>query len=260
MKKKIRLLILIFILILSNTIVFANELEDDKEDELYYEEIRQEILETSASPSKEPSINSRAAVVIDRESKRILYGKKENEKRAMASTTKIMTCILAIERGKLDEIITVSKTASAVGGSTLGLNTGDKITMNDLLYGLMLCSGNDAAAQIAQTVGGNYEGFANLMNEKAEVLGLKNTHFVTPHGLDDEDHYTTAYELAILTDYALNNKKFAEIVNTKAKSILINGKQENISNTNELLGYMQGVNGVKTGYTSMARKMFSYIV
>lgn len=252
MKKKLYVLILAIIIILSNTVVFANDTEEDDEDEMYYEEIRKEILETSATPLKEPSINSRAAVVIDRESKRVLYGKNEDKKRAMASTTKIMTCILAIENCRLDETIKVSKTAAAIGGSTLGLSAGDKITMNDLLYGLMLCSGNDAAEQIAETIGGSREGFADLMNKKAKELGLKNTHFVTPHGLDDEDHYTTAYELAILTDYALSNSKFAQIVNTKTKSILINGRQDNISNTNELLGYMEGVNGVKTGFTGEA--------
>ena len=137
-------------------------------------------------------------------------------------------------------------------GQDSGLSAGDKITMNDLLYGLMLRSGNDAAAQIAQTIGGSYEGFAKLMNKKAEELGLVNTHFVTPHGLDNEDHYTTAYELALLTDYALNNEKFAEIVSKKTKTILINGQQRELYNTNELLGYLNGVNGVKTGFTNNA--------
>ena len=163
-----------------------------------------------------------------------------------------MTCIIALENSKLDETIIVSKSAATVGGSRLGLSAGDKITMLDLLYGLMLCSGNDAAAQIAQTIGGDYAGFSELMNKKAMALGLKNTHFVTPHGLDNEEHYTTAYELALLTDYALNNKKFAQIVNTKTKSILINGYQKQLRNTNELLGVMNGVNGVKTGFTNNA--------
>lgn len=108
------------------------------------------------------------------------------------------------------------------------------------------------AVALAEYVGENLEGFANLMNEKAEELGLKNTHFVTPHGLDNEQHYTTAYELAILTDYALNNKTFEKIVNTKNTTISINGNSRNIYNTNELLGNMQGVDGVKTGFTGNA--------
>lgn len=105
---------------------------------------------------------------------------------------------------------------------------------------------------LAEHVGGSIEGFASLMNQKAEQLGLNNTHFVTPHGLDNADHYTTAYELALLTDYALNNQTFAKIVNTKSTTISINGNPRTLSNTNELLGYMQGVDGVKTGFTNGA--------
>lgn len=233
---------------------FADDLEAEQID---IEQIQEEIMQTVATPAKEPQINSRAAVVLDRESKRILYSKNANEKRAMASTTKIMTAIVALENSRLEEEITVSKKAAGVGGSRLGLQTGNKISMNDLLYGLMLRSGNDAAAQIAETVGGGYEGFAKLMNKKAQELGLTNTHFVTPHGLDDPEHYTTAYELALLTDYALKNEKFSEIVRCKTKTILINGQQRELYNTNELLGNLNGINGVKTGFTNNARKMFS---
>lgn len=232
--KKIILVLLIIILTLP-VCTYANEMD---EEELSNEEIEQEILQAVANETNVPAINSKSAIVIDRESKRILYSKNADEKRAMASTTKIMTCLIALENSKLDEVICVSKNAAQVGGSRLGLSAGDKITMIDLLYGLMLCSGNDAAAQIAETLGNGYEGFANLMNKKANEIGLKNTHFVTPHGLDNDDHYTTAYELAILTDYALNNKKFAEIVSKKTKTILINGKQRQLNNTNELLGYL----------------------
>ncbi len=249
MKKIICLISIIVMLIIQSTLVHANE-EDDEEIDL--EELQSEIIQTATKPSKEPQINSKAAIVIDRNTKRILYSKNANEKRAMASTTKIMTAIIALENSSLNQTITVSKKAAAVGGSRLGLNAGDKITMNDLLYGLMMRSGNDAAAQIAETISGGYEGFARKMNEKAKELGLKNTNFVTPHGLDNEKHYTTAYELAIITDYALNNSKFAQIVNTKTKTILVNGIQRNLYNTNELLGVLNGVNGVKTGFTGMA--------
>lgn len=127
---------------------------------------------------------------------------------------------------------------------------------------MVLCYvlGNDAAVALAEHVGGGLEGFSTLMNQKAEELGLSNTHFVTPHGLDDENHYTTAYELAILTDYALNNETFRNIVNTQCITITINGSSRTIYNTNELLGYLAGVNGVKTGFTNGARKMLSYFM
>ena len=121
-----------------------------------------------------------------------------------------------------------------------------------MLYGLLLRSGNDAAVALAEYVGGNIEGFAQLMNQNAEELSLNNTHFITPHGLDQQEHYTTAYELAILTDYALNNQVFAQIVNTKTYTININGYSKTLNNTNELLGNLNGVYGVKTGFTNGA--------
>lgn len=243
----------VWLTIILTTTCFADDLEVEEVD---MKQIQEEIMQTAATPTKEPNINSRAAIVLDRESKRILYDKNAHEKRAMASTTKIMTAIVALENCRLEEEIVVSKKVAGVGGSRLGLQTGDKITMNDLLYGLMLRSGNDAAAQIAETLGGGYVGFAELMNKKAQELGLVNTHFVTPHGLDDPEHYTTAYELALLTDYALRNDKFAQIVKSKTKTILINGRQRELYNTNELLGNLEGIDGVKTGFTNNARQMF----
>ena len=247
MLKKISTLFILVALI--TTTCFADDIDTEQ---ININQIYTEEIQASASVVDKPKINSRYAVVIDRESKRILYGKNSNEKTAMASTTKIMTAIIALENSKLEEEIIVSNRAANIGGSRLGLETGDKVSMNDLLYGLMLCSGNDAAVQIAETIGGDYKGFAVLMNKKAKELGLNNTHFVTPHGLDDKEHYTTAYELAILTDYALKNKKFSEIVSCKTKTILINGKQRELYNTNELLGNLEGINGVKTGFTNNA--------
>ena len=163
-----------------------------------------------------------------------------------------MTAIVLIENADLNQTVTVSTKAAATGGSRLGLKKDDKINMQDLLYGLMLKSGNDAAVVIAETVGGSIEGFAELMNNKAREIGLKNTNFVTPHGLDNPEHYTTAYELAKLADYALKNEIFAKVVNTKSYTVTINGYPKTISNTNELLGYLDGVNGVKTGFTNNA--------
>ena len=172
----------------------------------------------------------------------------------MASTTKIMTATVVLENSKLTDIVEVSKKSAGIGGSRLGLKSKDKITVNDLLYGLMLCSGNDAAVALAEHVGGSIEGFSNMMNAKAQELGMNNTHFVTPHGLDNDEHYTTAYELARLTDYALKNKTFCSIVGTKNYTVNINGRAKNISNTNELLGSFEGVYGVKTGFTNGANR------
>lgn len=211
-------------------------------------------IEASSDLSEEPNINSRAAIIYDRTSGSVLYGKNENEKRKMASTTKIMTAIVVIENSNLDDIVTISSKAAGTGGSRLGLHKDDEISVRDLLYGLLLCSGNDAAVALAEHVGGDISGFATLMNNKCDFLGLSSTHFVTPHGLDDDDHYTTAYELAVITNYALKNEIFYNYVGTKNYTVSINGKPKNLSNTNELLGNLNGVYGVKTGFTNGANR------
>lgn len=248
MVRKILIINIILLHILShNKLIFS----DDKIENINASET-EKIIETVASVDETPKISSRYAVVLERNSKAILYGKNEDTKTKMASTTKIMTAIIVIESVDLNNIVEISKKAAGTGGSRLKINTGDKITVQDLLYGLMLRSGNDAAVALAEYVGESIEGFANLMNEKAKQLGLLNTHFETPHGLDSEKHYTTPYELAILTDYALMNETFRKIVRTKNCTIEVNGIQRTISNTNELLGYLDGVYGVKTGFTNGA--------
>lgn len=211
-------------------------------------------INVSSEISAVPNINSRAAIVYDRSSGTILFGKNENEKRKMASTTKIMTAIIVIEKSNLEDIVVVSAKAAGTGGSRLGLHTNDKISVLNLLYGLLLCSGNDAAVALAEYVGGDIPGFANLMNSKAIDLGLTSTHFTTPHGLDNDDHYTTAYELALITNYALKNETFRNLVGTKNYTISINSYSKNLSNTNELLGNLDGVYGVKTGFTNGANR------
>lgn len=212
------------------------------------------VINTSSEIVENPTINSRAAIVYDRSSGSILFGKNENEKRKMASTTKIMTAIVVIEKTNLEDIVTISAKAAGTGGSRLGLHADDKISVLDLLYGLLLCSGNDAAVALAEYVGGNVAGFANFMNSKVSDLGLTSTHFVTPHGLDNDDHYTTAYELALITNYALKNETFCNLVGTKNYTISINGYPKTLSNTNELLGNLDGVYGVKTGFTNGANR------
>ena len=248
-KKKVLYISVIFILIFNMIgIVYA----DDELEELLENEELNESISVSNESTDEPIINSRIGVIYDRKSGRVIWGKNDNKRVAMASTTKIMTCIIVLENANLNEEVTVSSRAAGTGGSRLELKKGDKITIHDLLYGLMLRSGNDAAVALAEHVGGDKEGFAKLMNNKAKELGLKDTHFVTPHGLDNPEHYTTAYELAQITDYALKNETFAKIVNTKDYTISINGYSKGLTNTNELLGYLQGVNGVKTGFTNNA--------
>ena len=246
---KKNLLVILIILILNFTsVVYADDIDD-----LEIIDWSDKILETT-NTSEETKINSRAAVIYDRKSQKIIWGKKENERRPMASTTKIMTAIVVLENANLSDTVTVSKKAGGTGGSRLELKAGDKITVNNLLYGLLLVSGNDAAVALAEYVGGSVEGFAQMMNKKASELGLENTHFVTPHGLDMQEHYTTAFELAKMADYALNIEKFAQIVNTKNITISISGRSKNLTNTNELLGNLNGVNGVKTGFTNGANR------
>ena len=202
--------------------------------------------------TEEIHITSRIALIYDRASGKILYEKNGNKQTPMASTTKIMTAIVVLENANLSDEVTIDSKAAGIGGSRLGLKKNDKITVNDLLYGLMLRSGNDAAIALATHVGGSVEGFAELMNKKAEELGLVNSHFVVPHGLDNDGHYTTAFELAKMADYALGIDKFKEIVGCKTATIYINGYAKTINNTNKLLGSVSGVYGVKTGFTNGA--------
>lgn len=207
-----------------------------------------------ASEENSLNLNARSCIVLDRNSKKIIFGKNEYNRVKMASTTKIMTATVIIENCDLSQTVTVSKKAAGTGGSRLGLKTGDKITIRDLLYGLLLCSGNDAAIALAETAAGSVQNFSNMMNNKAKELGLNNSHFESPHGLDSDNHYTTAYELALLADYALQNSTFRNIVGTKNYTITINGYPKNITNTNELLGSLDGVYGVKTGFTNGANR------
>ena len=236
-----------------NLYSFADDIEQDEDNN--FKLINSEITsETSTNVDPLSTINSRAYVVIDRNTHMVLCGKNENETRKMASTTKIMTATVVLENTNLNDIVTVSKKAAGTGGSRLGLKTNDKVSVLDLLYGLLLCSGNDAAVALAEFTCGSIEEFSKLMNEKAKTLGLTNTNFVTPHGLDSSEHYTTAYELAVLTCYALQNDTFLKIVGTKNYTITINGYPKSINNTNELLGNLYGVYGVKTGFTNGANR------
>lgn len=247
--KLYRICLCLFILIFSYFFpVFA-----DDEDLEIFDDVSS-VIKVSSEIVEAPTINSRSAIIYDRTSGSILFGKNENEQRKMASTTKIMTAIIVLENANLNDIVTISSKAAGTGGSRLGLRTNDKISVLNLLYGLMLCSGNDAAVALAEHVGSDLPGFANLMNAKCQSLGLTSTHFVTPHGLDNDEHFTTAYELAIITNYALQNETFRTLVGTKNYTVSINGNFKNLSNTNELLGNLSGVYGVKTGFTNCANR------
>lgn len=245
----------IFIFLCSYISTFADDLESQSNFIDTSEELNTlNSIETSNLNTSTLNLNTRSCIVLDRLSKTVLYGKNEYNKVKMASTTKIMTATIIIENCNLEETVEISKKAANTGGSRLGLKTGDKITIKDLLYGLMLRSGNDAAVALAETCAGSIVNFSNLMNKKANELGLVNTHFESPHGLDSDGHYTTAYELALLSDYALKNKTFLQIVGTSNYTITINGYPKSLTNTNELLGNLNGVYGIKTGFTNGANR------
>ena len=250
MKIRITSILVILIILINSTIAFADI--EDTEENVNINTIKQEVIQTTSNITDNPKLNSRIALVYDRTSGRILFDKNGDKTTPMASTTKIMTAIVVVENSNLSDIVTIDSKSAGTGGSRLGLKKNDKITVNDLLYGLMLRSGNDAAVALAIHVGGSVEGFAELMNKKAKELNLTSTHFMVPHGLDMDGHYTTAYELAKMADYALKNKKLKEIVSTKTCTININNNPKVISNTNELLGSVSGVYGVKTGFTNGA--------
>ena len=202
-----------------------------------------------------------AMVTMEVSSGRVLYSKNADKELPMASTTKIMTAIIAIENGgDLDKKYEISKDAVGIEGSSIYLKTGEHLSLRELLYGLMLRSGNDAAVAIAVIVSGSVDNFVQLMNKYVENMGLKNTHFVTVNGLHDDEHYTSAYDMAKISAYALKNSVFAEIVNSKEKTISNEFDNKNkcrfLKNKNKLLTMLEGADGVKTGYTKKAGKCF----
>lgn len=197
---------------------------------------------------------AKGCAVVESSTKRKLYSVNENKKMPMASTTKIMTAITAIENcDDLDEKFEISPKAVGIAGTSLYLRKGDVYSTRDLLYALMLISGNDASVAIAEHVAGSTSEFVTKMNELAKKIGATNSHFANTHGLDADGHYTTAYDLALITSYALENDTFKEIVSTKNIKIS-NGNGENryLRNKNKLLFTLDGCIGVKTGYTDDA--------
>ncbi len=205
-----------------------------------------------------PEIASKHVCVIDVATGRILEEKNANQKAEPASITKILTALVAIEQGDINKVVTISSQAAGVEGSSIYLKQGEKYTLLDLLYGLMLRSGNDASVAVAIAVSGNVPAFVEKMNEKAKQLGCTDTHFANPNGLPNENHYTSAHDMALITAAALQNETFQKIVSTKNYTMEPDGAGEvkRITNKNKLLWQYQGAVGVKTGYTVSAGKTF----
>lgn len=214
------------------------------------------LVDVCASEIKNPSVVSDAVILMDAKTGRVLFEKNMDKPLAMASTTKIMTAIIALENGNLEDIVSVSKNATKAPEVKMNLQEGEEISLLDLLYALMLQSSNDCAIAIAEHIGGDVANFCNMMTEKAEILGAKDTLFVTPNGLDEGDHHSTAYDMALISRYALQNEKFMEIINTQSVKIKTNKKAYDVNNKNAFLNLYDGANGMKTGYTNKAGYCF----
>ncbi len=201
---------------------------------------------------------AQSAVLMDADNGRVLYEKNGFQEMPMASTTKIMTCIVTLENASPDDVVTVSKYASTMPDVQLNIAGGEQYLLRDLLYSLMLESHNDVAVAIAEHVGGSVEGFAAMMNAKAKELGCEHTHFVTPNGLDADEHYTTAVELAKIASYAIKNEEFLKITNTAAWEFkdLKKSRSFSVSNKDRFLYMYDGAIGIKTGFTGKAGYCF----
>ncbi len=202
-------------------------------------------------PASAAAISAQRAVLLDGQTGRVLYSRQAEEKSLIASTTKIMTALVVCEQCNVLDRVRIPKEAVGIEGSSMYLQEGEVLTVQELLYGMMLHSGNDAATALAIYCGGTVEGFAELMNDKARKLGLQNTHFVNPHGLDAPEHYSTAYDLAVLAAAAMENPIFARTVSAKTLTI----GSRSLRNHNKLLWQVEGADGVKTGYTKAAGRI-----
>lgn len=198
--------------------------------------------------------NYSSEIVMDVNTNRVLYKSNENAKKYMASTTKILTALVIIENCNLNDVVTVTKDTIGIEGSSIYLEAGEKLTVKELLYGLMLRSGNDCAETLAVFCSQNIKNFANLMNDTAKKIGANNSNFVNPHGLHNDNHYTTAYDLALISCYAMKNQAFREIVGTKSVDISFSTRnyKRHLVNKNKMLNEYEGSTGIKTGFTKKA--------
>lgn len=242
--KKIALSLLIMAILLFFTVapVFGDDVLPPEEYEVDL------TFETATTTEGKPVLNAKHAILIEASTGRVLFEKNAYQTCAIASTTKIMTALVAVLNCNLEDVVTVSKHAAATDGSTIHLQVGEQIKVKDLLYGLMLSSGNDAAVALAEHIAGSEEAYLALMNEKAAALGLTNTHFATVHGLDHAEHYSTAYDMAVLASECMKNETFRTVVSTAETHI----SQRTLRNTNDLLFTYAGATGIKTGYTNNA--------
>ncbi|MDD6697435.1 MAG: D-alanyl-D-alanine carboxypeptidase [Veillonellaceae bacterium] len=200
-----------------------------------------------------PRVTARSAVVMETKTGRVLYERNMGDRRFPASTTKIMTLIIALEKGNLDDVVKVGPHAAGTEGSTLWLEEGDEITLRELLYGMMLHSGNDATVAVAEHIAGSVDAFARLMTDKAHEIGAKDTNFVNANGLPDDAHYTTAHDLALIASYGYTLPEFEKIVSTKEITFpWVKDDTHRLRNENQMLWLYEGGNGVKTGYTDAA--------
>ena len=200
-----------------------------------------------------PNVTATSAIVIEASTGHVIYSRNAEQRMFPASTTKMMTLIMALESGRMDEIVTVGSNADGAEGSTLWLNAGENIPLRELLYGMIMVSGNDAAIAIAEHLDGTVYQFAEHMNKKAAEIGAKNTHFTNPHGLPDDNHYTTAHDLALLAAYGYKLAEFENIVTAKEVSYgWIHDFPKIFRSENQMLWLYRGGNGIKTGYTDKA--------
>ncbi|MPM55616.1 D-alanyl-D-alanine carboxypeptidase DacB [bioreactor metagenome] len=211
-------------------------------------------LKGMAAPGNPPVVTAKSAIVIEASTGKVLYAKDSEQRRYPASTTKIMTLIVALEHGNLEDTVTASAHAASTEGSSLWLTEGEQLKLKDMLYGIMLVSGNDATVAVAEHISGALPKFAQLMTEKARAIGATSTSFTNSSGLPDPNHYSTAHDLAKITAYGYKNPMFAQIVGTKAIIIPWPGKDHDreLFNENRMLWLYEGGNGVKTGYTEAA--------
>ena len=246
MLKKLIIVITIFILI-----IFNNSL-------IYGSESRETITDGENKKTVNLNLYARSAALIDAKSGRVLYERNAYDEVSIASTTKIMTCIIALEYGNLTDTVKVSSYAASMPNVQLHIKEGEEYNLEDLLYSLMLESHNDSAAAIAEHIGGSVEGFAELMNSKAKDIGAFNTNFVTPNGLDAVGQHSTAYDIGLIGAYAIENEDFIKITNTNNHVFTDKNGSRNhsVSNKNAFLSMMDGALGIKTGFTSQAGYCF----
>lgn len=256
--KKLSIVFLVVLLTINLNVNTANAfIEDDIDSDFETLDIVEDVSDISLediNSNKPLRVSARNAIALDAKTKEVLWDQNGYEIVPMASTTKILTCLIAINYGNLERKVTISKNAASIRGSTVGFRPGEEVTIRELLFGLMFRSGNDAAIAIAEDIGGSIDGFSNIMNDFAKSLGILDSHFESPHGLDSAKHYSSAYDLAILTSKAMEYPEFRECVGEKTISKDKYNFTRDYSNINKILHRIPEANGVKTGYTGGAGK------